>query len=275
MQIHELIKKIPLYLFAKIEFFLRKNCVGSVIFFKRLIGNPFFEMSYKKRHVYLDIDNFMEYKFRIFASKKEPETVEWIEGRFKEGDVFFDVGANVGVYSLIADAYFSKKIKVFAFEPAFFNYNKLCRNVWRNKAKIRCYPFAISDKTEDAELYLHDMKSGSAQHNLDENVDDMGERYESPFIQNVLAVSLDELVSRFGFPVPDHLKIDVDGLEQKIIRGAKNTLCNGKLKTVMLETNERLFDSGISDAIKAAGLTLTRRVPRGRKGVFNCFFERR
>ena len=51
---------------------------------------------------------------------KEPETIEWINN-FKKKYVLYDIGANIGIFSLFA----SKKIKVLAFEPAFHNFKKL------------------------------------------------------------------------------------------------------------------------------------------------------
>ena len=60
---------------------------------------------------------------------KEPETIEWIDG-FKDGDVFWDVGANIGVYSLYASI--GRRIEVLAFEPSASNYLLLNRNIEYN-----------------------------------------------------------------------------------------------------------------------------------------------
>ncbi len=50
-----------------------------------------------------------------------------------------------------------------------------------------------------------------------------------------MAVSLDDLTGRFGLPFPNHVKIDVDGIEDKIVAGASRTLEDPRLKTVLIE----------------------------------------
>ena len=50
-----------------------------------------------------------------------------------------------------------------------------------------------------------------------------------------MSISLDECISYFEMPQPDYIKIDVDGIEDKIVEGAKKTLTEGKLETVLIE----------------------------------------
>ena len=57
---------------------------------------------------------------------KEPETIDWIDS-FEEGACFYDIGANVGVFTLYAAK--SKKCQVFSFEPSVFNLESLVRNI--------------------------------------------------------------------------------------------------------------------------------------------------
>ena len=50
-----------------------------------------------------------------------------------------------------------------------------------------------------------------------------------------MAVSLDDLTGRFSLAFPNHIKIDVDGIEELIIDGARNTLADPRLKSVLVE----------------------------------------
>ena len=59
-------------------------------------------------------------------SSKEPETLAWIDS-FHEDSVFWDIGANIGLYSLYAARH--KNCRVIAFEPSFFNLEILVRNI--------------------------------------------------------------------------------------------------------------------------------------------------
>ena len=55
-----------------------------------------------------------------------------------------------------------------------------------------------------------------------------------------MGVSLDELIQKFNLPIPDHIKVDVDGFEHKVIYGAKNLLLKSQLKSICIELNTNL-----------------------------------
>ena len=62
--------------------------------------------------------------------KKEPETIEWIE-KFSPETVFWDIGANVGIYSIYAGL--NPNLNIYAFEPASNNFNLINQNIKINK----------------------------------------------------------------------------------------------------------------------------------------------
>lgn len=80
--------------------------------------------------------------------KEEPETKLWIEG-FRAGDVFFDVGANVGCFSLLAAGQPNKGHTAVAFEPSLTSFRSLCWNVQINILVDRIIPIdaGLSDTT--------------------------------------------------------------------------------------------------------------------------------
>lgn len=63
-------------------------------------------------------------------STKEPETLEWTQRYFMPNDVFYGVGANIGIYSLFAAVHLNSRCKVYAFEPEALNHAKLGKNVY-------------------------------------------------------------------------------------------------------------------------------------------------
>lgn len=81
---------------------------------------------------------------------KEPETIEWIDD-FQEGDVFWDVGANVGVYTLYAAT--THKLQVLAFEPSASNYLLLNRNVEINKLSDRVRAYCVGLRPRHASTH--------------------------------------------------------------------------------------------------------------------------
>lgn len=154
---------------------------------------------------------------------KEPITIEWINS-MKPGEVLFDVGANVGGYTVWAG---SKGVTTYAFEPEAENYTLLVRNMALNNLEPNAYCVAISDKTQFGTLNLSQAGVGGSCHTF-------GEPHFKSLHQGCYGVTLDGLVES-GLPQPDHIKIDVDGLESNVVAGAKKTL--QKVKSVLIEIN--------------------------------------
>ena len=184
---------------------------------------------------------------------KEPETIEWIDG-FKEGDVLFDIGANVGLYSIYAA---KNGIRVLAFEPESQNFALLNRNLFLNNLADQVFGLnvAISDRDGMDYLFMPDFQPGGALNNVGEAVDLHHKKFTPHFKQGVITFSLDSFITRYPDHFPTHIKIDVDGLESKIIRGAEKTLRNPKLKSLLIEINENLpEDREICAFIEGLGL---------------------
>jgi FkbM family methyltransferase len=171
--------------------------------------------------------------------EKEPETLAWIS-EIGSGSIFFDVGANVGVYSLFAA---KKGATVYSFEPESANYAILNENIRQNRfsGKIKAFCLALSDESLFDSLRLSTVTPGAALHSFGEDVDGFGGQFRPLFEQGCVSFTLDELVYTRGFPCPKFLKIDVDGLESKIVRGASKVLKDPRLESVLIEVNRDLF----------------------------------
>ncbi len=191
----------------------------------------------------------------VWLDKKEPETLEWING-FGKGEVFYDVGANVGVFSLYAALH--RNCDVYAFEPEAKNFSCLNKNIFLNRLgrRVKALNVGLHDATLIEFLQLHDLASGAALHSVGEAIDWRGEQFEAKFEQAVLAFRLDEMIEQFRMPQPVHMKIDVDGNELKVIRGAARTLSDPRFKSLQIELKEG--DSDLIHAIEACGLEFSR-----------------
>ena len=109
-------------------------------------------------------------------------------------------------------------------------------------------PVALSDKTTLDEFNYTTLSAGGALHSLGNPVDLEGEDFDPVFTQGMLAYCLDDLVREFELPMPNHIKIDVDGTELEIIEGAQKTLASSGMKTLLVELIE---GSALADAIVA------------------------
>ncbi len=170
-------------------------------------------------------------------NEKEPDTLDWIDTWFQPGETIYDVGANIGQYSLYAARKLNGRARVLAFEPESLNQAKLNRNILLNGLGevITAYPIAVSDRTSIQHFYSKTFAPGAALHALGEPVTQGAVPFSPQNRQGTMSVSLDDLTGRFGLPFPDHVKIDVDGIEDKIVAGAPRTLEDARLKTVLIE----------------------------------------
>jgi FkbM family methyltransferase len=190
---------------------------------------------------------------RLKETEKEPFTVEWIEQSIRPGDVFYDVGANVGTYSLIAAKTTGNGARVFAFEPAANTFRDLCENVLLNESAASIVPLQIALWSESRLLSLtyRSLDGGAAKHNVERAL-----RARWPLTHGILGVTIDDLVQRFGLPVPTHAKIDVDGSELEVLRGAAATLARPEWRSILLELSAgleqrvrtELADKGFGDS---------------------------
>ena len=170
---------------------------------------------------------------------KEPWTLEWVAS-FKPGEILVDCGANVGMYTIWAAA--TRRTRVYAFEPESQNYALLNRNIQINELQglVKAYCMGLSDKAGLFDLHMADMRVGGSCHSVGEALDFRHEPLHTLFVQGCSASALDDLVESGSIPVPNHLKIDVDGFEPKVIAGARKTLARSEMQSLLIETNQNL-----------------------------------
>jgi FkbM family methyltransferase len=169
----------------------------------------------------------VEFRVRTFFTK-EPETLRWIDS-FSSGDVFWDIGANIGCYSLYAAI--MSGISVYAFEPSPANLYLLTMNANVNdfNDRVIIYPFALSSVADVIQLDCR-TSSGSGDNQALKN--SRGTQLACP------TYTVDYLVSNGVAAFPNHIKVDVDGLELLILRGASHVLKSHRLRSVMVEVDE-------------------------------------
>jgi FkbM family methyltransferase len=171
-------------------------------------------------------------RLRLMSVEKEPFTVEWIQRSIKPGDVFYDIGANVGAYSLIAAKASGNGARIFAFEPTAPSFYDLSRNVILNGCAVSVVPLPLALWSDNGPLSFTSRPpvAGAAQHRITR-----GFASEEPDTATVLGVRLDDLVERFGLPAPTHAKIDTDGYELDVLRGAERTLSRPEWRSIIVE----------------------------------------
>lgn len=186
--------------------------------------------------------------------EKEPETIDWIDS-FVPGDTLWDIGANVGIYSIYAGV---KGIRTFGFEPHFANYHQFCTTIALNGLQDVVTPLclAFAEDKSIAEMNLASLDIGTSMSNFGEALDFRGQPFEPAFRQGMIGYDIDSFITDFGMEVPTHLKIDVDGIELPIVRGARRTLADARLQSVSIELieSDEAQVSAVTAILEEAGL---------------------
>jgi FkbM family methyltransferase len=166
---------------------------------------------------------------------KEPDTIAWLD-TLTAGDLLWDIGANVGSFTLYAAV--ARRCRVLAFEPSAANFYVLTRNIQLNAAEAMAtaYCVALSGVTSLGVLNLDSAEPGAAMSQFGRPGETS--RYSvnaTPASHGMVGYTVDDFITGFDAPVPSHLKIDVDGLEWPILQGARATLSNPRVRALMVE----------------------------------------
>lgn len=205
---------------------------------------------------------------------KEPDTIAWIN-QFNKGDVFWDIGANVGVFTLYAAI--KRSARVLAFEPAACNYMVLNKNIEGNNLSesVSAYCMAFNDVDLLSELNMQNTEFGASLSGFATQIDFKGDEFLPLFRQGMIGFSIDNFVSKFSPEFPNHIKIDVDGIEPEIIQGAQEVLRDKRLKSLSVELNLDLPDAveKVVASVEACGMYLSdkAKVMRAKKGSIENF----
>lgn len=209
---------------------LAKERLGSLGQPSNPVGSPWILLDYERAPIKIVAS---AYKRRTAASK-EPFTVSWLEESLRAGDTLYDIGANIGAYSLIAAA-IQPKADVVAFEPAYHTHAALCDNVVLNELSERITPLPVTlgRRTELGRFRHSRLAAGAAQH--DSRSREHEPSTEPVYDQPVLVFALDDVIRQFELPPPTHVKLDVDGAEADVLAGAAETLAGEALRSMMVE----------------------------------------
>ncbi len=206
---------------------------------------------------FYNLNKMTEWRYRSLYTK-EPETIDWLN-RIRPGEVLWDVGANVGIYTVYAAA---RGARVLAFEPLASNYYVLNMNIELNDlaSRARAFCLAFAEHSGCDVLNVLNSKAGMAQCSFEEAINDAGAQFTPKFKQGMIGYSIDEFVARFNPEFPNHMKVDVDGIEERIIAGAPKTLRDPRLKTLSIELNGDRTEAvdHVKLAVEQAGFVLVR-----------------
>jgi FkbM family methyltransferase len=176
-----------------------------------------------------------EFRVNTFSSK-EPETLSWIDGCIR-GSVFWDIGANIGLYSCYARM--RRGCRVFAFEPSVFNLELLARNIFLNglSDQVTIVPLPLSGELSDSKLNMTSTDWGGAMSTFCQSYGHDGQPMNKIFEFSTIGLSMVDAVNFLKIPQPDYIKMDVDGIEHLILKGGMPILQGAR--SVLIEINDK------------------------------------
>lgn len=216
---------------------LGANKVGRIVF-EQMVNQSMqrtHTINYQGLEMHFSVPNQLNH-FRVttFATK-EPETMEWID-RLPEGCVLWDIGANVGLYTVYATL--RRRCNVIAFEPSVFNLELLARNLYLNRIheKVTLLPLALGERMGADLLRMTSTEWGGALSTFGGDVGWDGQPLREIFAFPTYGLSLDQVVEVLRLPIPDFIKMDVDGIEHLLLQGGSETL--QKIQGILVEIND-------------------------------------
>jgi FkbM family methyltransferase len=151
----------------------------------------------------------------------EPAISEYISSALKPGDIFIDVGANVGYYTLLASKLVGRTGRVFALEASPTIFGQLKANLERNDAlNVTARNVAITTTRCKLPIYLHGAHNIGASTILHDVAETKGAVLEAM----VDGVPLKDVVDTEAICAARIIKIDVEGAEQLVVEGIKDIL---------------------------------------------------
>lgn len=178
--------------------------------------------------IILDLKKDVDLYF--YEDNFEKDTLSFFASILKPGNVVLDIGANIGIYTLLASIKVGSTGKVYAFEPAKWANYRLRKNIELNyRTNIEVINKAVSDHSGYCDFHIcEDDAYNSLGNNPMRVVKD---------IKTIEVISIDEFVSQKGLSHVEIVKIDTEGADYLVLKGAKKLLSSPNPPVVFCEYN--------------------------------------
>jgi FkbM family methyltransferase len=197
----------------------------------------------------LDLADPEQLKVYFYGHYHERYEADLVRRLLGDDDVFWDVGANVGYFTLVAATALNHRGKVVAFEPGKNAYARLTENLALNPYRnILTFPVAVTDREGEAVLHVAgDIADSSAS---------LYPAARTQAGQEVCrTVALDQFLKAEGLRPPDLIKLDAEGAELAVLQGARGLLADSPPLWLMEMEEKNLQAAGASKAAVANFLT--------------------
>lgn len=176
--------------------------------------------------------NYAAYRMATRAGGDEKHILEHILDSILPSDIFYDIGANIGIYSCLVGSILDEGGAVVSVEPYPANIGELYANIRRNYIEATVIPKALSNSEGTISLDVIDTTgAGSPEHSI-------SDEYTTGDVVDTIPVPVltgDMAIDRYSLPSPNIVKMDVEGAAPDIIRGMKSLK---QVRTVYVEPHD-------------------------------------
>jgi FkbM family methyltransferase len=197
----------------------------------------------------LDLADPEQLKVYFYGHYHERYEADLVQRLLTDDDVFWDVGANVGYFTLVAARALNHRGRIVAFEPGKNAYERLTENISLNAYRnIQTFPVAVTDREGEAVLHLAGDIADSSASLYPAALDQASQEV-------CRTVALDQVLRSEGLRPPDLIKLDAEGAELAVLQGAQGLLADSPPLWLMEMEEKNLRAAGASKAAVAQCLT--------------------
>lgn len=216
-------------------------------------------------------------EFKRVRNRGQEFTRTALETRLPKSGVFYDIGANIGIFTLPAAHIVGAEGRVVAFEAAPANYNRLLENLeLNNLTNVTTFGLGLSSENTTATLYRPTNRLGEGGHSL------INTGVPHGGVSTILLARLDDLVKLWNLPTPNLVKIDVEGAEMDVLTGMSKLLDDSALTHIVCETKvagprvdpESVTEFTVTSYLGEHGFVEDIRSPAGSGEYYDIMFTR-
>lgn len=188
---------------------------------------------------------------RCLSFQEDQQIIRAILERLETGNVYWDIGASIGIYTVLTAKKVGPTGHIVAFEPEKSSYQRLTENIEHNRlVNVSAHNLALGSKSATMSLVVTDVTSAGT-HTLVGKPASSPKNGQATQQQSVQVVPGDKLRQDAELPLPNVVKVDVEGAEEDVLLGIHETLSQPACHTVMCEVHFAILAAtGQADAPK-------------------------
>jgi len=193
--------------------------------------------------------------------RRERETMRFLSATLRDDDVFYDIGANIGIYVLLANK-FADLAQIVALEPEALNFAELCSNIYMNGLEtVVALPIAAGASSAIEPYHLRTFAAGNHSgvfktYPTAEAIWKRPETFAQGYRQFMIVMRLDDVIDMASLKPPNVILMDIDGGEAIAFEGMQRTLAAPELRAIIVETRKSTF-ALVAEVLTAHGFKVT------------------